>query len=57
VARKGWLIFYTHGVEDPPGRMHTRPDDLAWLLRQCASRGLVLNVREARERLLPRAAA
>lgn len=52
VARRGWLIFYTHGVtpEAQPGG--TSEADLTWLLERCAARGPIQSVRSVREERL-----
>ena len=32
----GWLIFYTHGVEDNPDMYSCTPDQLKWVIQQCS---------------------
>jgi len=46
----GWLIFYTHGVEDPtPERFDTTAEDFSWVVNRCqASRARTLRVDRAR---------
>jgi peptidoglycan/xylan/chitin deacetylase (PgdA/CDA1 family) len=51
---RGWLIFYTHDVKEPAGRVGTSPEDLSWLLKECTELGRVLTVREGRERVVLR---
>lgn len=46
--RAGWLILYTHGVQDNPDAWSTSPGDLLKVVRMCkASKSRVLTVREA----------
>lgn len=48
VQKGGWLIFYTHGVEDNPDPYSCTPGQLDWVLEQCASSGAsVLPIAEA----------
>jgi peptidoglycan/xylan/chitin deacetylase (PgdA/CDA1 family) len=44
----GWLIFYTHGVENNPGRYDCTPKQLDWVLAEAAkSDALILPVADA----------
>ena len=48
--RSGWLMLYTHGVQENPDAWSTTPDDLLKVVRMCkASKRRVLTVREAYE--------
>jgi peptidoglycan/xylan/chitin deacetylase (PgdA/CDA1 family) len=47
-ARNAWLVFHTHGVDPQPDRHGTRPQDLAWVLRECSARGELRTLRDAR---------
>ncbi|HYQ71053.1 MAG TPA: polysaccharide deacetylase family protein [Gammaproteobacteria bacterium] len=38
----GWLIFYTHGVDDTPDDYSCTPEQLAWVIWQCASRDMLI---------------
>jgi peptidoglycan/xylan/chitin deacetylase (PgdA/CDA1 family) len=53
-ALRGWLVFYTHGVERAPDAYGTATDDLAWLLELCAAHGDLRTVRHVRRALEPR---
>ncbi|MBI5236573.1 MAG: polysaccharide deacetylase family protein [Deltaproteobacteria bacterium] len=46
----GWLIFYTHGVEDEHDKWGTTPADLRWVIQECKNaEGSILNVADAYE--------
>jgi peptidoglycan/xylan/chitin deacetylase (PgdA/CDA1 family) len=50
----GWIIFYTHGVDDDPDQRSCAPDDLDRLLGECRRAGLTTrSVRSVSEELLP----
>lgn len=50
--RSGWLILYTHGVQENPDAWSTSPGDLLKVVRLCkASSCRILTVREAYEAL------
>jgi peptidoglycan/xylan/chitin deacetylase (PgdA/CDA1 family) len=52
-AVSGWLIFYTHGVEDPCDVWGTSPEHLSLVIRMCKDTdGEILSVREAYERIV-----
>ncbi len=42
VSARGWVIFYTHGVEAQPNKWSCRPEDLDRLLEECHRVGLAL---------------
>ena len=49
----GWLILYTHGVENRPDNYSCTPDQLAWVIRQCIkSTAQILPVSEAYTRIV-----
>jgi peptidoglycan/xylan/chitin deacetylase (PgdA/CDA1 family) len=48
VHNGGWLIFYTHGVEDNPDRYDCTPEQLAWVLSEAVKSGAhILSVADA----------
>lgn len=52
--RSGWVIFYTHGVEQDADVRSCVPDDLDRFLRECERAGLALrSVRSVGEELFP----
>ncbi len=54
VAAHGWLIFYTHGVEDHPDRWGCTASELEQVIRTCLDCDLdVRTVRSVSEELLP----
>lgn len=47
--RRGWLILYTHGVDDDPDAYSTTPQELRWVLARIAARDLeIRTVADAR---------
>ncbi len=34
---RGWLILYTHGVEEKPGAFSCTPEQFEWVVQQCVS--------------------
>lgn len=49
-AARGWLILYTHGVEQEPDNYGCTPEQFEWVLGQCAkSQANVMPVRDAYE--------
>ncbi|MCG8038538.1 MAG: polysaccharide deacetylase family protein [Candidatus Thiodiazotropha taylori] len=39
VTSGGWLVFYTHGVDDNPGDYDCTPQQLEWVLEQAVASG------------------
>ena len=39
---RGWLIFYTHGVDSIPDDYSCTPEQLAWVIEQCAHRDMAI---------------
>lgn len=52
VRKRGWLIFYTHGVEDSPNRFGTTIEDLSAIVNECrATGGDILTLAAAHRRI------
>ncbi|MES9833248.1 MAG: polysaccharide deacetylase family protein [Candidatus Thiodiazotropha sp. DIVDIV] len=48
IKRGGWLVLYTHGVDDNPGPYDCTPEQLDWVLTQAVASGArILPVTEA----------
>lgn len=53
IEKKGWTIFYTHGVEVSPNRFGCTPEDLLWVMQKCnAAGGRILSIDEASRALI-----
>lgn len=51
-ALNGWLIFYTHGIDDAHDDWGTTPSDLRWVIQECKNAGgLILNVADAYDKV------
>lgn len=51
-ALNGWLIFYTHGIDDGHDEWGTTPSDLRWVIQECKNAGgLILNVADAYDKV------
>jgi len=53
VARPGWVLLFTHEVDDAAGPWGTRPDDLYWVVQECLKRGRICSVSEAWAEISP----
>lgn len=48
--RRGWLVLYTHGVDEDPDPYSTTPEELRWVLDRIAARDLdIRTVADARQ--------
>ena len=49
----GWLIFYTHGVDNNPDSYSCTPEQLEWVIRQCSeSSAILLKISEINSRIM-----